>query len=540
MTTRNNADKSYLDVLDELVDPFQWRRTYMNGSLDQLVSVLPITGASNSAGATQRPVIAQAFDNVGSSQGSLTANAHTDDATPTVRISLPTAPGAVAVGDKVQLHDGGTRLVASLKITSAHIKTGYIDVAPPLDMGDGRHVFTARITNAAGVAGDASEAFGLTIDTVRPLTPKLGLAQDTGSSASDGITREASIQVQVESGASWKYTIDDTGVWMTGVGNSFNASLGTHRYRIQQSDAAGNTSDISAPLSVTLDRDIGTARLQFWNWRKTGETVWGELDSPTVQVSNLDAGVSWQYSTDKGSTWNNGSGNSFTIPGRNMIRNGKFDDVYDGFWTNYDVNGTWAGSIQVREQYLDNSRNWTGQGGKWGTYQGHNNFLFVDAADRGGFWHQTHWLTQGHVYEFSYYRRTTEHSLYWSKPTLEVVVNWAGTPDWNWQRLGATDWLDNWTDAAWWTRVTKVFTAPSTGYTRLGLMDSNTSWQGNDFAIDSIALYDRTYGAGEIQVRQTDVAGNTSTTYAPLVDGRSTRMSDLWLPTDIPSGAVLA
>ncbi len=540
MNTRNTVDKSYLDVLDELVDPFQWRRTYMNGSLDQLVSVLPATNATTAPRAYSRPVIAQAYDNVGSSQGALAAEAHTDDATPTVRISLPTGTGAVAVGDKVQLHDGGTRLVASLKITSAHIKTGYIDVAPPLDMGDGRHVFTARITNAAGVAGNVSDAFGLTIDTVRPLTPKLGLAQDTGSSASDGITREASIQVQVESGASWKYTIDDTGVWMTGVGNSFNASLGTHRYRIQQSDAAGNTSDISAPLSVTLDRDIGTARLQFWNWRKTGETVWGELDSPTVQVSNLDAGVSWQYSTDKGSTWNNGSGNSFTIPGRNMIRNGKFDDVYDGFWTNYDVNGTWAGSIQVREQYLDNSRNWTGQGGKWGTYQGHNNFLFVDAADRGGFWHQTHWLTQGHVYEFSYYRRTTEHSLHWSKPTLEVVVNWAGTPDWNWQRLGATDWLDNWTDAAWWTRVTKVFTAPSTGYTRLGLMDSNTSWQGNDFAIDSIALYDRTYGAGEIQVRQTDVAGNTSTTYAPLVDGRSTRMSDLWLPTDIPSGAVLA
>jgi hypothetical protein len=542
MNTQNMVDKSYQDVLDELADLFQWRRTYMNGSLDQLVSVLPATPATTTPRAITRPVISQAFDNVGSSQGALAADAHTDDATPTMRISLPVGSAAVAVGDKVQLHDGGTRLVASLKITSVHLKNGYIDVAPPIDMGEGRHVFTARITNAAGVAGDVSDAFGLTIDTVRPLTPKLGLAKDTGSSGSDGITREASIQVQVESGASWKYTIDDTGVWTTGVGTSFNASPGAHRYRIQQSDAAGNTSDISAPLSVTLDRDISTAQLKFWNWRKTGETVWGELDSPTVQVSNVDAGVTWQYSTDRGTTWTNGSGNSFKIPGSNMVRNGKFDDGYAGFSTNYDVNGNWAGAIKVMHNYIGSNdrEHFTGEGGLWGSYQGHNNFLFVDAANRGGFWHQTHWLTQGHVYEFSYYRRTTEHSLYWSKPALEMIVNWAGTSAWNWQTLGATDWLDNWTDAAWWTRVTRVFTAPSTGYTNFGLKDTNTSWQGNDFAIDSIALYDRTYTASQIQVRQTDVAGNTSTTYAPLVDGRGTRMSDLWLPADVPSGAVLA
>ncbi|MCX8519701.1 MAG: Ig-like domain-containing protein, partial [Methylophilaceae bacterium] len=86
-----------------------------------------------------------------------------------------------------------------------------------------------------------------------PLPPVLQLASDTGISASDNITTNATILVfGLESGASWRYQVD-IGTWTNGTGTSFTASSGEHTYFVRQLDSAGNTSAASTAVIYTLD-----------------------------------------------------------------------------------------------------------------------------------------------------------------------------------------------------------------------------------------------------------------------------------------------
>ena len=54
-------------------------------------------------------------------------------------------------------------------------------------------------------------------------------------------------------------------------------------------------------------------------------TVRLEMDSNTAQlsinISNIDSGTTWEYSTNSGSNWTNGSGSSFDINSQNYAKN---------------------------------------------------------------------------------------------------------------------------------------------------------------------------------------------------------------------------
>ncbi len=83
--------------------------------------------------------------------------------------------------------------------------------------------------------------------------PVLALAEDTGTSSTDGITRNPQVNVTgLEAGGTWDYQIDGTGEWIAGSGTSFNAINGEHSYVVRQTDAAGNTATSTA-LSFTTD-----------------------------------------------------------------------------------------------------------------------------------------------------------------------------------------------------------------------------------------------------------------------------------------------
>ncbi len=118
-----------------------------------------------------------------------------------------------------------------------------------LTLQSGAKSYQVRQTDAAGnVSSESSATY--TLDT-SAAAPTLSLASDTGASTSDGVTSASTVNVGLESGATWEYKIG-AGNWTTGTGTSLTLDEGTATYQIRQTDAAGNVSDVSS-ATYTLD-----------------------------------------------------------------------------------------------------------------------------------------------------------------------------------------------------------------------------------------------------------------------------------------------
>jgi hypothetical protein len=172
----------------------------------------------------------------------------------------------LAEGDVIQLLDAGSVVGLPHTVTASEVSAGLVtlainrndlaDVSP--GSKEGAHRLTAVVTDLAGNVSDGN-LMGLTIavDSIA-LAPVLGLSEDTGGV--DGVTNVAEVNVSgLETGATWQYEIDNSGVWLNGSGSSFNLTNGTHDYRVRQTDAAGNASTISLPQSFTLDTSLPAA-----------------------------------------------------------------------------------------------------------------------------------------------------------------------------------------------------------------------------------------------------------------------------------------
>ncbi|PIT77757.1 Ig-like domain-containing protein [Limnohabitans sp. B9-3] len=107
-------------------------------------------------------------------------------------------------------------------------------------------------TAAAGLTATLSDT--MTVDLSDPATPTLTLAGDTGSSNSDGITRNGLINVgALEAGGTWQYSLDNGANWQPGTGTSLALTQdGAVALQVKQADAAGNASGTRS-LAVTLD-----------------------------------------------------------------------------------------------------------------------------------------------------------------------------------------------------------------------------------------------------------------------------------------------
>ena len=117
---------------------------------------------------------------------------------------------------------------------------------------------TATITDGAGNVSTPSAATTITIDTIAPTTSAYTL-DDTGSSSSDGITKNPVVGVTVEAGATWEYSVNGGTNWTAGSGNSFTLAEGVHAIgdiKVRQTDAAGNlqtTGIATNAAAITID-----------------------------------------------------------------------------------------------------------------------------------------------------------------------------------------------------------------------------------------------------------------------------------------------
>ncbi|WP_244102514.1 beta strand repeat-containing protein, partial [Burkholderia ambifaria] len=154
-----------------------------------------------------------------------------------------------------------------------------------------------RQTDVAGNTSDPA-AFSFTLDT-SAAAPGVALTTDSGTSSTDQITNVGTLNLTgVETGATVEYSTDGGHTWST----SFNAVEGVNDVQVRQIDVAGNTSDPTS-FSFTLDTSAAAPGVALTSDSGSNSTD-HITNAGTLNVSGVETGAVVEYSTDGGHTWN--------------------------------------------------------------------------------------------------------------------------------------------------------------------------------------------------------------------------------------------
>ena len=165
--------------------------------------------------------------------------------------------GAGPLGHVARIFNGSTCIGADTVTGSGYsVTTG--------SLGEGTHVITVRFIDPAGNLSDPSPALTVTIDTTKAaaatVAPDLTAAKDTGTSNSDNITNQTVLIFTGAGPLGHVARIFDGSTWIgagtvTGSGYSvttISLGVGTHVITVRFIDPAGNLSDPSPALTVTI------------------------------------------------------------------------------------------------------------------------------------------------------------------------------------------------------------------------------------------------------------------------------------------------
>ena len=185
------------------------------------------------------------------------------------------------------------------------------------------HTLTVKATDAAGNTGSASSGLSVTIDATAPSTPSapdMTGGTDTGSSTTDNNTSNTTpvFNGTGEISATVKlYDTDGTTMLASGTVNgggkwsitSTTLTEGAHTLTVKASDAAGNTSNASGGLSVTVDTTAPTTVATLSFSADSGSSSTDFITNTAAQTisgtlaANLGTGETVEVSLDNGSTW---------------------------------------------------------------------------------------------------------------------------------------------------------------------------------------------------------------------------------------------
>jgi Ca2+-binding RTX toxin-like protein len=218
---------------------------------------------------------------------------------------------AIVAGDvvKVSLDNGATWQTAKAAVGSTSFTLNGVTLT-------GSSTIVARVEDAAGNFSTTwTQVYA--IDTTAAVAPTAALATDSGSSSTDTITKTGVVTVTgLEAGATWQYSTNGGASWIAGTGTSFTLTGDEAKsVLVRQIDAAGNISGNSAALAFTLDTTAAAAPTLTLATDSGPSSTDMITRFGTVNVAGLEAGASWQYSTNGGTTWTTGSGTSFTLTG---------------------------------------------------------------------------------------------------------------------------------------------------------------------------------------------------------------------------------
>jgi hypothetical protein len=230
-----------------------------------------------------------------------------DSTAPTATLTAGTGPNT---GDAtVQSTETGTAYLVRTDVTvmdlasitgaldskwnSVSIPTAGTDTSISLaGLEDG--VYKLFTEDTLGNLSSASSS-SYTVDTTPPGMVSLALAADTGSSATDLVTGNGTVNLgNLESGGSWKYSTDGGVNWLTGSTNTIGATAsvtltgyGAKHLLVEQQDAVGNTAAQSA-LDFHLQPvvTIGSQSALLLNGDTTATNT-DTLDSVIIRSSDV-------------------------------------------------------------------------------------------------------------------------------------------------------------------------------------------------------------------------------------------------------------
>ncbi|MCE9650505.1 MAG: hypothetical protein K8R18_12860 [Parvibaculum sp.] len=173
--------------------------------------------------------------------------------------STPTITGTADVGSTVNIYlDGFINLIA----TAVADETGHWSATPANAISEASHYFVARAVDTAGNVSGQSNLVSHTVDTVAPNAPTLDAFSADSGVVGDGITRNTYLTLTGTAAAGVASLSIYDGATLLGTayaiaGNwSFSTSTltqGDHSFTAKAVDYAGNLSDASSPLVVTID-----------------------------------------------------------------------------------------------------------------------------------------------------------------------------------------------------------------------------------------------------------------------------------------------
>jgi hypothetical protein len=173
-------------------------------------------------------------------------------------------------------------------------------------LGEGTHTFTATARDAAGNVSNSSAAFLVEIDVSTPAAPAItGISNDSGTSASDGITNDNTPLISGTAEAGAVVTIARNGVGAIGTATANGGGQwtfdysgtalpdGAYLFTAFASDTAGNVSAVSPDFAVSIDTTPPAITTQ-----PVGGT-YAAGDSFTLSVAATDANaLSYRWARD--------------------------------------------------------------------------------------------------------------------------------------------------------------------------------------------------------------------------------------------------
>ncbi|WP_299731040.1 Ig-like domain-containing protein [uncultured Endozoicomonas sp.] len=231
---------------------------------------------------------------------------------------------AVFIDDVIKVYEVGsesTSLHSEYKVDEDDITNGYAEIILNNLTDEKEYTLTATITDSAGnTEGESTAQDTFTLDTTPPDAPTITLPTDTG--AADGVTQNRTVTVVLSGGdadqASWEYSLDSGANWQTGSGNSFDLATdveySTNAIQVRQTDTAGNNSSTANnTVAITTDNTAPEApSVELPSDTGADDNI---TQNRTVTVTMSDGGVSWQYrlNSNDDNDWVNETGSSFEL-----------------------------------------------------------------------------------------------------------------------------------------------------------------------------------------------------------------------------------
>jgi Ca2+-binding RTX toxin-like protein len=256
------------------------------------------------------------FDVAGNPSANTSFAAFTVDVSPPATPSLSLAVGADTI-NVAGLESGATW---QYSVSSGKQGTWLTGTGNSFNVAPGAYKtgqVRVRQFDVAGNPSPANTSFAaFTVGAPAPTPPSLALAEDTGASATDRITKNPTINVTgLVANATWEYSTDSGNSWIPGSGSSFELPSWdylTGQVQVRQSVGAATSAANTSFEGLTVDTSVPWA--PGLDLSDTGENTMDRIiTNPVITLSFLEASAGWEYSTDSGATWNPGSGSSFNV-----------------------------------------------------------------------------------------------------------------------------------------------------------------------------------------------------------------------------------